>query len=136
MQFEDNTMNRVSEVRNFYADFGKANNLLSDDEGNIWFTSNNQLIKTNGARLQNILPFNEKLYAQIHSILADRKGNIWINVNNGLMKFYFDNKKQKWESKLYLLALIDNKTDITSLYEDKFGNIWVGNGQRAKGLLS
>ncbi|HKG68064.1 MAG TPA: histidine kinase, partial [Segetibacter sp.] len=44
----------------------------------------------------------------------------------GLMKFSFDIYKKKWLSKHYLLTLIDNKTDITSIYEDKFGNIWVG----------
>lgn len=126
IEFADSAMNKVAEIRNVHTEFGKVNNLISDDEGNIWFTSNNKLIKTNGARLQNVIPFNEKFYSQIHSILADRKGNIWINVNNGLMKFFFYDKKEKWQSKHFPLALIDSKTDITSLYEDKFGNIWVG----------
>ncbi len=126
MEFADKTMNTLSEIKNVYTSYSKAGNLLCDDEGNIWFTSNNQLIKTNGARLQNILPFDQKYYSQIHSILQDKTGNIWINVNKGLIKFCFNAAEQKWQSKSYPLALINSKTDITSLYEDKFGNIWVG----------
>jgi ligand-binding sensor domain-containing protein len=126
MEFADSTMNKVSEIKNVFTGYSKASNLLCDDEDNIWFTSNNQLIKTNGARLQNILPYNEKSYAQIHSILQDKTGNIWINVNNGLIKFHLNSLQQKWQSKYYPLALINSKTDVTSLYEDKFGNIWAG----------
>lgn len=126
IEFADKRMNNILAVKNLYSGYGKAGNLLCDAEGNIWFTSNNELIKTNGARLQNILPLDKKLYAQIHSILQDKNGNIWINVNNGLIKFYFNKAGQKWQSKRYPLALINSKTDITSLYEDKFGNIWIG----------
>ena len=126
INFADSNMNKIAETNSFYTGFSKINNLTEDDEGNIWFSSGSKLIKTDGTSLQNILPLSEKLYAQIHTILQDKKGNIWINVNNGLTKFFFDNSKQKWQSKFYPLALINNKTDITSLYEDKFGNIWVG----------
>lgn len=126
ISFEDNAMNKAAEINNFYTDYSKINNLIADDEGNIWFTSNNKLLKTNGARLQNIIPFDEKLYAQIHCILKDKAGNIWINTNNGLKKFYFSSSRQKWLSKFYPIALINSKTDITSVYEDKFENIWVG----------
>jgi ligand-binding sensor domain-containing protein len=126
VEFEDRAMTKVAAVRNFYTGFSKADNLICDDEGNIWFTSNNRLIKTNGARLQNILPFDHRYYSQIHTILADKSGNLWININTGVTKFHFDNNSQKWQPKYYSLALIDNKTDITSLFEDMFGNIWVG----------
>ena len=126
VEFADSTMHKVSQIKNLYKSFPKADNLLADDEGNIWFTSNNQLVKTNGARLQNIIPFDKELYAQVHCVLQDRTGNVWINVNRQLLKFYFDEIKQQWLSKSFPLTVLDNKTDITSIYEDKFGNIWVG----------
>ncbi|HEX8462815.1 MAG TPA: histidine kinase, partial [Segetibacter sp.] len=104
-----------------------------DGEGNIWFTSKEQLVRTNGALLQNIIPFDAKFYAEAHAVLADKKGNIWINNNKGLIKYSFSIKQQKWQSKNYPLAAINNKTDITSLYEDRFGNIWVGS--LGKGII-
>ncbi|WP_051084326.1 sensor histidine kinase [Segetibacter koreensis] len=133
VEFADASMNKILAVKNIYTNFAKANNLICDDEGNIWFTSNNQLIKTNGARLQNIIPFDKKIYSQIHSILKDRTGNIWVNVNKGLRRFYFDSLKQQWRAKSYILSIVDDKTDITSLYEDKYGNIWVGT--MGKGII-
>lgn len=48
MEFSDSTMDKVLLIKNQYTGYGKASNLLSDDEGNIWFTSNNQLIKPMG----------------------------------------------------------------------------------------
>ncbi len=104
--------------------FSKTDNLLNDDEGNIWFTSNNNLVKTNGSQVQNIVPLTAKSYSEIHAILAGRSGNIWVNVTAGLKKFY--RRNNKLVSRNYPLPFLNAKTDITSLFEDKFGHIWVG----------
>lgn len=133
VNYADKNMTRVSGITNGYAGYGKARNLLADDEGNIWFTSNHQLIKTNGARLQNIIPISKEIYPEIHTILEDNKSNIWINVIGGLKKYYFDVDKGEWQFKNYRLPEIDTKTDITSLFEDRFGNIWVAT--MGKGII-
>jgi ligand-binding sensor domain-containing protein len=111
----------------------KSNNLLPDDEGNIWFTSQEQLIKTNGDLLQNIIPLTTAQVAEVHAVLADTKGNIWINNNKGIVKYFFQQEQQKWQSTNYVLPIMGSKTDITSLYEDRFGNIWIGT--LGKGLI-
>jgi ligand-binding sensor domain-containing protein len=113
-------------VSAFNNSFQKAGNLIHDHEGNIWLTSDTRLIKTSGTQLQNIVPLSAELYGQVHTTLIDHAGNIWVNVNNGLLKFFFDTLTGKMVSKRFRLPLIDLKTDITCLYEDKFGNIWAG----------
>lgn len=124
MQFADNNMNVLTGIEAVNTGFSKTHNLLNDYEGNTWFTSNNQLVKTTGGQLQNIIPLDLKSYRETHAILADRAGNIWVNENAGLRKYFVRNNK--WESKKYALSLLNYKTDITSLFEDKFGIIWVG----------
>ncbi len=124
MQYANRNMNGLIGIKAINTGFSKTDNLLNDDEGNTWFTSNNHLVKTTGGQLQNIIAFNSKMYSQTHCILADRSGNIWVNDNAGLRKYFVSNNK--WESKKYALTLLNSKTDITSLFEDKFGIIWVG----------
>lgn len=111
--------------------FAKVNHLLHDDEGNVWFTSNQQLVKTSGYQLQNILPYTSDLYSRLNTMLADRDGNIWISSNNRLKQYHSANGI--WQSKDYDFSLLDTKTDITSLYQDKFGNIWIGS--MGKGII-
>src|SRR5207237_4601267 len=89
--------------------------------------------KTNGVRLQNIIPYGNNYYSKIHSILTDKDGNIWVNVNDGLNKFFYDGQEKKWKSKYYHLNKINDRTDITSLYQDMYGNIWVGT--MGKGII-
>ncbi len=123
MQY-DRDRNALTGIEAANTGFSKTNNLLNDDEGNTWFTSNDQLVKTTGGQLQNIIPFNSKQYRETHAILADSGGNIWVNENAGLRKYFTRNNK--WESVRYPLPLLNSKTDITSLFEDKFGLIWIG----------
>ncbi len=120
----DRNLNALTGIEAVNTSFSKTNNLLNDDEGNTWFTSNNQLVKTTGGQLQNIIPLDTKSYREAHAILADRAGNIWVNEIAGLRKHFVSNNK--WESKKYPLSLLNSKTDITSLFEDRFGLLWVG----------
>lgn len=110
----------------YHPEFIKADNLLADDEGNIWFTSFNKLVRTNGAHLENVIPIDAKLFAQIHTLLADSRGNFWVNTNEGLVKYSFSTQQLLWQAKAIDLKEITVKTDVTALYEDKFGNIWIG----------
>jgi len=106
--------------------FTKPRNLLKDAEGNIWFTSNDQLVRTNGSQLQIIISVQEQTINQAHTILADCKNNLWINNNTGLVRYSFDTAGATWKPKFLAVPGIDETTDITSLYEDKFGHIWMG----------
>jgi ligand-binding sensor domain-containing protein len=115
--------------------YTKTSNLVSDDEGNVWFSSNHQLVKTSGTQLQNIIPFTPQQFVETHTMLADRSGNIWINTTSGLIKYTLDKTNNKWQTRSYRFAVIDEKTDITSLFEDQFGNIWLGTLGRGVILL-
>jgi ligand-binding sensor domain-containing protein len=124
LEYAGKNLNELKGIKTINTGFTKASNLINDNEGNTWFTSNNQLVKTTGIQLENIIPLSGQDYNEAHAILSDHTGSIWINTKKGLRKYYANNSS--WQSKDYALPLLSEKTDITSLFEDKFGHIWVG----------
>lgn len=124
--FTDSSMSNIMAVKSYSNSYTKASNLTVDDEGNIWFTSKDKLVKTNGARLQNILPIPQSLYEQIHTIFYDKDKSLWVNTNDGLLKFYFDYELQSWQSIKVNIPGFSKKSDFTCMYQDRFGIIWLG----------
>ncbi|TDH24006.1 hypothetical protein EXU57_16080 [Segetibacter sp. 3557_3] len=104
--------------------YKKTANLFTDGEGNTWFSAQNQLVKTNGAQLQNILPQTANIHDQVHCLLVDEKENIWLNYNGGLKRFSLVNGS--WVEKSFPIPQVNKRAEITCLYEDRFGHIWIG----------
>ncbi|WP_207491847.1 sensor histidine kinase [Aridibaculum aurantiacum] len=125
IHFADTFLTKVVHVQ-ASAGFGKAGNLLQDIEGNIWFTSNSQLVRTPGTQLQLIAPLTEQEFTEAHTIYSDSKQNIWINNNRGLKRYSLDSATGTWKWKNFPIAAISATTDITAIYEDMYGHIWMG----------
>ncbi|MEO6584432.1 MAG: two-component regulator propeller domain-containing protein [Ferruginibacter sp.] len=107
--------------------------LLQDAQGNIWYSSPiTGLSKTANAAIQ-IFPLPEgAVFDHIHALLADNNGNLWLtNSKNELIK----TKLATNTSTIIKLAGINEKTDITALYQDANDNIWIGTLGRGVYLL-
>jgi len=62
------------------------NDLLQDNEGNIWILANNsELIKTTGDQLKLLVNYNEKDFQLVHAVLCDNKNNIWHGTTGGVI---------------------------------------------------
>jgi ligand-binding sensor domain-containing protein len=103
---------------------GKVTNLLKDAEGNIWAAGNDQLIRTNGNKLQPLVSLNAAEATNLHTLLLDKDKHIWFNVNAGL-KHLSKDANGKWVERIFRLPVSIN-SQITALYEDRFENIWIG----------
>ncbi|MBL0145334.1 MAG: histidine kinase [Chitinophagaceae bacterium] len=99
------------------------NNLLQDNEGNIWMTSSTDLISTAGDKLSLLPIYDNATYQKIHTILSDYENNIWVGTDGGLIKYTITNNTIK--NKNYRINGLTSKTDITGLYQDKYHNIWI-----------
>lgn len=101
-----------------------VSNIIEDNQGNNWFiTDNSVLARTSGNTVQ-VYPFyNENFFSTIHTILVDRNHHYWTGTDMALVKFM---NATPVVSKKYLIPGLDAKTDITSLYQDKFDKIWIG----------
>jgi ligand-binding sensor domain-containing protein len=99
------------------------NNLLQDNEGNIWMTSAAEIMCTAGDKL-NLLPLYDKTtYQTMHAILSDYESNIWAGTNGGLIKYITTNNKTA--TKNYRIKELTSQTAITGLYQDVYHNIWI-----------
>ncbi|MBL7701490.1 MAG: histidine kinase [Ferruginibacter sp.] len=109
----------------------KVTGLLQDDEGNIWANTTTTLCKTAGKQLQLLPLYDKAVFEKIRALLCDHQDNYWVATGNYLTKYTFTNGIYK--KKDYRFAELNNKTDITCLYQDDNHNIWIGT--MGKGVL-
>ena len=117
--------NSVSAIQN------KINNLLQDNEGNIWMVTATELIAITGNKLKLLPVYSPGVFETIHATLCDYQNNIWISTNAAVIKYNWENGS--YTEKKYSFPTLNSKTDITSLYQDINHTIWVGT--MGKGIL-
>ncbi|MEO7263349.1 MAG: two-component regulator propeller domain-containing protein [Ferruginibacter sp.] len=107
--------------------------LIQDNQGNIWMTTtDNELIRTAGESLKLIAIPGAPDFNHIHAILSAKNGDIWLNdYNNDLQRIYVNNGI--YTTQKIKIPGLTTTTDITSLYQDYFENIWIGT--MGKGLF-
>jgi ligand-binding sensor domain-containing protein len=99
------------------------NNLLQDNEGNVWMTNAAELMCTAADKLTLLPLYDKPTYETIHTILSDYENNIWAGTDGGLIKYITSNNKV--ETKKYRIKELSSKTAITGLYQDAYHNIWL-----------
>ena len=104
-------------------DKNNLNNLLQDNEGNVWMTGAEELIATTGDKLSLLPLYNKAVYETIHTILSDYQNNIWVGTDGGLIKYTVSNIKTA--TTFFRVKELSSKTDITGLYQDIYHNIWI-----------
>lgn len=96
--------------------------LAIDEEANGWLLGYNGLFKSNGEKLTQLVQFTPDEVNNTHDVWQDDAGNIWYNNKNAIVKhIQKENRRQ-----LIPLPGLDSKTDVTSLYYDGTGYLWVG----------
>ncbi|MES2778107.1 MAG: two-component regulator propeller domain-containing protein [Bacteroidota bacterium] len=116
----------------------KVQNLLVDDQQHLWLSSDHELIRTEGDQLMQLWPLSDTGVKQCHAILASKQNGalekrIWYNDQNGLKEIIFRDHAKETEVIDHPISAISNNTEITSLYEDNYNNIWIGT--MGKGIL-
>ena len=102
------------------SDFKKAKvaDLHRDIEGNIWVVTNSHGI-CNSNRQFEFVPIDFK---NVQSVLSDTKNRLWVGTSNGLFMH-----TAGIEDKIgFQQHLPQAKLNVLSLFEDEFGNIWIG----------
>lgn len=109
---------------------GKVTGVLQDNEGNIWANTSSELKMTAGSQLE-LLPFyNETGFSQIRAMLFDG-GNYWIASGGSLTRFSIHNGDTT--KHVYHFSELNSRNDISCLYQDLNGHIWIGT--MGKGIL-
>ncbi|MBK7884746.1 MAG: histidine kinase [Chitinophagaceae bacterium] len=107
------------------------NSMIQDNQGNIWLSNNEKLIRISPNELIHYPLYAKQVFETIHALLVDNENNIWISTGKTIIKYY--KKDNSFVSTNYNIIQLDDKTDITSLYQDFYNNIWIGT--MGKGLF-
>lgn len=116
-------------VRNFNLEKGfpykKVIDLLRDREGNVWIIGDNKLIYSPGEKIEFVWTADEFEMDSIQTLISSSDGYIWLSTPSGLFRFdYLANDHQRIRK--YVLDHSNKRSHIVSLYEDKYGFIWIG----------
>ncbi|WP_337864563.1 two-component regulator propeller domain-containing protein [Ignavibacterium sp.] len=123
------------EFRNYSVQYGLSNNsvncVIQDNQGFIWFGSEDGLNRFDGYEFKVFRPSPKKnsiSAKDIWSLYQDNNGNIWIGTKSGDIN-KLDIKTRKFSHwKIEEKKLNDNS--ITAIYVDGEKNVWVGTYQQ------
>ena len=103
----------------------RVSSLQTDNEGNIWAASENKLVSFTGNYLKYWYKVQGTNLIKVHSILAADDGNLWFTPDLRLFKgLQLDFGKDNLRS--YDITPPKDHIDITGLYKDRFGYLWIG----------
>lgn len=118
-QPKDQSNSQSNELNTSNAPNSIVRNLVQDGDGNIWMATWEGVFRYDGKSFTNVTK--DVSSARFFSVLEDSKGNMWFgSIGSGV--YYFDGKAfQNFTTKEGL-----PNNEITSIYEDKASNIWLG----------
>lgn len=105
--------------------YQKVTDIISDLENNVWLAESIHLIRTSGNKISIISSIANKKLEYIHCILSDQKGGIWFSPDNQLQHLSVDENGVS-KTEYYTIQKGERPADIVTLYEDKYGFIWLG----------
>jgi len=103
----------------------KINDLVADNEGNVWIACSDGLVKSPGNKIRYVGSLENEKINFVHTILYDSKGNFWFTPDQGLIKMWKD-KNGKVQSQHFTITPPEKLIDIVTLYEDPYGFLWIG----------
>jgi ligand-binding sensor domain-containing protein len=107
----------------------KITGVLADKQQNIWLYADNELLLTNGDKLMKVNTGGDSSYRQLHAMSAGTtpntySENIWYGYKGGLKEIRNDYGKQSLID--HPIQQFEKNTEVTSLYDDSTGRIWIG----------
>ena len=96
----------------------KIHDLHKDIEGNIWVISNLHGICHANRQFE----FIDTKFENTQAIFADRDNLVWVGTEKGLFTHHLDSVGNSF----FTQHLKEHNLNVISLFEDKFGNLWIG----------
>jgi ligand-binding sensor domain-containing protein len=122
--FNKDVYNNITNLQHKEEQLKKISCLIRDHEGNIWAAGNNQLMRYAGSNIQQLLTLDKKIAENIHVLFWSQKdSSLWFNSISGVINF--KNMSGRTEQKIFNIPQAKG-ANITSLYQDMNGNMWIG----------
>ncbi|MFN8165803.1 MAG: two-component regulator propeller domain-containing protein [Bacteroidia bacterium] len=120
-----NDKHELSELKPEGYTIKKPGDIISDFENNIWISESIHLYRTSGSKITLWKNVNGQALNLIHCIYVDSKNNIWFCPDNFLSKVSYD-ARGNMQAQKYMFSNTQNPADVVTIYEDKYGYLWIG----------
>lgn len=121
--YERDYNNKIIGITDSNTALKKITCLLRDREGNIWAAGDNKLMLTAGSEVEFVYNLKRDAADKIHCLITGSDKSIWFNSANAVIRI--ERVANTWNKKEYKIPVIAN-ADISAMYEDINGIIWIG----------
>ena len=104
----------------------RVTGIQTDNEENVWLAADNKLVSFSGAWLTYWIDLPNLALPKIHTLLADDDNTLWFTPDFRLFEGsrLLQNYNERFNS--YDITPPEELIDITCMYKDRFGYLWVG----------
>ena len=131
--FNHDADNNITSLQKRDMQLKKISCLLRDREGNIWAAGNNMLMRCSFSSIDDIWHITKQEAENIHSLLFAGDSTLYYNTGDGITQL--TQSSGVWRSKKFSFVPAFAK-NISSLYKDSNGTIWIGTMGKGITLLN
>ncbi len=104
----------------------KVTGLCEDNEGNVWLAAGNHITRTTGNYLQYYRSVENTIIKNVHAVLSDNNSQLWLATGSRLLCYITGSAPGQQRIFPYNISSGTHHIDITSLYKDEQGFLWIG----------
>lgn len=104
--------------------FTKVKVIIKDNELNIWFNQPGKIIRTNASQLGFLTQAGNQLIGSVHALYVEDEKTLW--TTDGMAVHQLKSTPQGWKTASRFNFAGTRFQDITSLYMDSYGILWIG----------
>jgi ligand-binding sensor domain-containing protein len=103
---------------------GKITALVNDNEGQLWFSQPGKIVRTSAPLIRFLRHTDAGIPTAIHVLCTATDGTVWIADENKI--HHLRGTVESWQLIRSYSLPVASMQDITTLYEDLHGQLWIG----------
>lgn len=115
--------------KNIFKDSGevkRVTDIQTDNEENVWLAADNKLVSYTGLWLTYWMGDTHTPFAKVHTLFADENNTLWFTPDFGLYEGRMLLEGSNTGYRSFDITPPEELIDITCIYKDRFGYLWVG----------
>lgn len=104
----------------------QVTDMQTDNEENIWVAAENKILSFTAVYLKYYYGSKKTPFLKVHTLIADEENRLWFTPDFRLFVSKLQYLSQDEKVKSYDITPPKDHVDITSLYKDQLGFIWIG----------
>ncbi|MEI7735708.1 MAG: two-component regulator propeller domain-containing protein, partial [Ferruginibacter sp.] len=104
----------------------QVSDMQTDNEENIWVAAENKILSFTAVYLKYYYGSKKTPFLKVHTLIADEENRLWFTPDFRLFVSQLQHLSQDEREKSYDITPPKDHVDITSLYKDQLGFIWIG----------